>query len=56
MANISEMSGLKQWGALLAGVALITGALYFTIFKSQREANATAQTPRGCRNGLTAAR
>lgn len=44
MANISEMSGLKQWGALLAGAALITGALYFTIFKSQREANATAQT------------
>jgi type IV pilus assembly protein PilO len=44
MANLSEMSGLKQWGALLAGAALITGALYFTIFKSQREANATAQT------------
>ena len=44
MANISEMSGLKQWGALLALAALITGALYFTIFKSQREANATAQT------------
>jgi type IV pilus assembly protein PilO len=44
MANISELSGLKQWAALAAGAALITGALYFTIFKSQREANATAQT------------
>jgi type IV pilus assembly protein PilO len=44
MANLSEMSGLKQWGVLVAGAALITGALYFTIFKSQREANATAQT------------
>ena len=44
MANLSEMSGIKQWGALVAGASLITGALYFTIFKSQREANATAQT------------
>jgi type IV pilus assembly protein PilO len=43
MANFYEMSGLKQWAALLAGAALITGALYFTLFKSQREANAVAQ-------------
>ena len=43
MANFNEMSGLKQWAALLAGAALITGALYFTVFKSQREANAVAQ-------------
>jgi Tfp pilus assembly protein PilO len=43
MANFNEMSGLKQWAALLAGAALITGALYFTLFKSQREANAVAQ-------------
>jgi type IV pilus assembly protein PilO len=43
MANFNELSGLKQWAALLAGAALITGALYFTIFKSQREANAAAQ-------------
>lgn len=43
MANFSEMSGLKQWGALLAGSALLTGALYFTLFKTQREANAQAQ-------------
>ncbi|HEX4427376.1 MAG TPA: type 4a pilus biogenesis protein PilO [Terriglobales bacterium] len=44
MANFSEISGVKQWGALVAGAALLTVALYFTVFKSQREANATAQT------------
>ncbi len=43
MANFSEMSGLKQWAALAAGAALVTGALYFTVFKTQREANVTAQ-------------
>src|SRR5712692_337810 len=43
MANFSEMSGLKQWASLAAGAALVTGALYFTMFKTQREANATAQ-------------
>src|SRR6202040_3518194 len=43
MANFDEMSGVKQWAAL-AGVALvITAALYFTLFKSQREANLAAQ-------------
>ena len=43
MANFDEMSGIKQWAAL-AGVALvISAALYFTVFKSQRAANATAQ-------------
>src|ERR1700730_11936069 len=43
MANFNEMSGIKQWAAL-AGVALIvSGALYFTLFKSQRDANAVAQ-------------
>jgi type IV pilus assembly protein PilO len=43
MANFDEISGLKQWGALLGGALLLTGALYFTVFKSQREANTTAQ-------------
>jgi type IV pilus assembly protein PilO len=43
MANFSELSGLKQWGVVLAGGALVTAALYFTVFKSQSEKNATAQ-------------
>src|SRR6266852_2731436 len=41
--NFSELSGLKQWGALLAGGALVTVALYFTMFKSQSDKNALAQ-------------
>ena len=44
MGNFSELSGLKQWAALVLGAALITAALHFTLFKSQREANAQAQT------------
>ena len=43
MANFSEMSGIKQWAAVVGVAALLTGALYFTVFKTQREANATAQ-------------
>src|SRR5689334_19262159 len=43
MANFSELSGIKQWGAVLAGGALVTGALYFTMFKGQSEKNAAAQ-------------
>ena len=43
MTNFSEMSGLKQWGVVVAGAALLTVALYFTMFKSQREANEAAQ-------------
>jgi type IV pilus assembly protein PilO len=43
MANFSELSGLKQWGAVLAGGVLVTAALYFTVFKSRNEKNATAQ-------------
>ncbi len=41
--NFSELSGLKQWGAVLAGGALVTAALYFTMFKSQSDKNATAE-------------
>jgi Tfp pilus assembly protein PilO len=41
--NFNELSGIKQWGAVLAGGALITAALYFTIFKNQSDKNATAQ-------------
>src|SRR5450631_1798077 len=43
MANFNEISGIKQWGAALGVAVLLTGALYFTLFKSQRETNATAQ-------------
>jgi type IV pilus assembly protein PilO len=43
MGNFSEMSGLKQWAAmLLAGVA-VTVALHFTMFKTAREANAASR-------------
>ena len=41
--NFSEMSGIKQWGVVLLGGAIVTAALYFTMFKSQNESNATAQ-------------
>jgi type IV pilus assembly protein PilO len=43
MANFSELSGLKQWGVVIAGGALVTAALYFTVFKSERDKNAAAQ-------------
>jgi type IV pilus assembly protein PilO len=43
MENFSEISGIKQWGMLLAGAALLTGALYYTMFKGQEDANAAAQ-------------
>jgi type IV pilus assembly protein PilO len=43
MANFNELSGIKQWGVVIFGGALVTTALYFTVFKSQSEKNATAQ-------------
>ncbi|HLW86074.1 MAG TPA: type 4a pilus biogenesis protein PilO [Candidatus Sulfotelmatobacter sp.] len=43
MANFSELSGLKQWGAVIAGGAIVTAALFFTVFKSQSEKNTAAQ-------------
>jgi type IV pilus assembly protein PilO len=43
MGNFSELSGLKQWAALVLGAALVTAALHFTLFKSQRAANDQAQ-------------
>ena len=43
MANFSELSGIKQWATVLLGGAIVTGALYFTLFKSQSEKNAAAQ-------------
>src|SRR5215468_9633353 len=43
MANFSELSGIKQWGVVVLGGAVVTAALYFTLFKSQNEKNASAQ-------------
>jgi type IV pilus assembly protein PilO len=43
MANFSELSGIKQWGAVIFGGAIVTAALYFTVFKGQDEKNAAAQ-------------
>jgi len=41
--NFGELSGIKQWGVVIAGGAVVTAALYFTMFKGQSEKNATAQ-------------
>ena len=43
MANFSDLSGIKQWATVLLGGAVVTAALYFTVFKSQSEKNASAQ-------------
>ncbi len=43
MANFGELSGIKQWGVVILGGAVVSAALYFTVFKSQSEKNATAQ-------------
>jgi type IV pilus assembly protein PilO len=43
MGTFGELPGIKQWGALLLGGIVLSGALYFTLFKSQRNANTQAQ-------------
>lgn len=43
MANFGEMSGVKQWGAVLGGALVLSGALYFTTFKGMQEKNVSAQ-------------
>src|SRR5580693_5083678 len=43
MANFSELSGIKQWGAVILGGAIVSAALFFTVFKSQSEKNTAAQ-------------
>ena len=48
MANFDEMSGIKQWAALVGVALVISAALYFTMFKSQREANAAGADQPGC--------
>ena len=41
--NFNELSGLKQWGIVAAGGAVVTTALVFTVFKGQQDKNSTAQ-------------
>ena len=41
--NFNELSGIKQWGAVIVAGALVTMALYCTVFKSQNDKNAAAQ-------------
>src|SRR4030095_17251042 len=43
MGHFSELSGVKQWGILVLGAALLTAVLYFTVFNSQQSANQAAQ-------------
>lgn len=40
--NLGEMSGIKLLGILVLAGIVGTGALYYTVFKSQREQNAAA--------------
>lgn len=42
--NLGEFTGVKLIGGLVLGAAVVTGGLYFTVFKSQRDENAAAQT------------
>lgn len=41
--NFSDLSGWKQWLAVFAGGLIVSAALYYTVFKSQSDKNATAQ-------------
>lgn len=43
MGTFNELSGIKQWAALVLVAALVTVGLYFTVFKSQRSANDSAE-------------
>ncbi len=43
MQTFSELSSLKQWGALAGIAVVLSAALYFTEFKNQQDANASAQ-------------
>jgi type IV pilus assembly protein PilO len=40
--NFNELSGLKQWGAVIVGGVVVTVALYFTVFKGQNDKNTAA--------------
>ena len=41
--NLGELSGVKLWGVLVLAGAVATGALYYTVFKSQRNQNVAAK-------------
>jgi type IV pilus assembly protein PilO len=43
MANFSELSGIKQWGVVILGGAVVSAALYFLVFKSQDQKNTVDQ-------------
>jgi type IV pilus assembly protein PilO len=43
MGNFGELSGIKQWAALMLVAALVSVGLHYTMFKSKREANDQAQ-------------
>lgn len=43
MGTFSELPGIKQWGILLLAAMVVSAGLYFTLFKSQRDANTQAQ-------------
>jgi type IV pilus assembly protein PilO len=43
MGNFNELSSVKQWGILALVGAVLTVALYFTVFNSKSAENATAQ-------------
>jgi type IV pilus assembly protein PilO len=43
MGIFTDLSDIKQWGALVLGAVVLSAALYFTMFKSQVDANQQAQ-------------
>jgi type IV pilus assembly protein PilO len=43
MGNFGELSGIKQWAALMLVAALLSVGLHYTMFKSKREANDQAE-------------
>jgi type IV pilus assembly protein PilO len=41
--NLGELTGVKLLGTLVLGAAVVTGGLYYTVFKTQRDENQVAQ-------------
>lgn len=42
--NFDELSGIKQWGVVIAGGLVVSAGLYFALFRGQSQKNQTAQT------------